>query len=1340
MGQSTSAGSVAGLVSDASGGSVVGAAITLIDRATSTPRTTTSNESGRYNFANVAPGLYQINANKTGFRVARINEIQVTVGTTLTVDFKLEVGSVAETVEVTATGAELQTTNATMGTTLSGETLLLLPNLGRDVTTLLIAQPGVSPDGYSAGANYDQNMYQLDGGNNSNDMDGSMSIYTPSSGSTSPQSTGGAPSGVMPTPVESVEEFKVSTSNQTADFNGAGGAQVQLVTRRGTDSWHGSVYEYYLGSNFGSNTWDNNVNGIKKVSTHQNRFGATGGGKILPKMLGGNTYFFANYEGLRYPLSSTFERAVPSPLFKQGIIQIPDAASSIVCNSKTATPINCDLYNMNTASKTVTVNGTSMTLAPAFCAGAVTPGNPTGFCDPRLIGFNSTIQQLWSKYMPDPTDLTQFGDRLNVQGFKGTIITPVKSDFGVARVDHDFGKNWHFMGSYRMYNFTRTPTVQTDIGGFFPGDKLGQISSTANRPEKPWYLVAGLTTNITSNLTNDFHFSYLRNFWAWQTQLAPPQIPGIPGAIEISPSYGGSRNVAESSNALIPYNVNTQSVRIRFWDGHDWYYRDDLTYIHGNHVWQIGGLFQHNWDFHTRDDNGSGTFNNPVFLVSKNDSGVSIPAAYQPVGLASSAAYNPLYVDLLGISGAQVAYTRAGKDLQLQKLGSDAFDKSVIDTYNLYFTDTWHLKPTFTVNYGLGWLLETPPLEESGKQITLVDSTGNQVGLKDYLSTRKRFALNGQIYSPLLGYELVGNVGTGLKYPYHMFWGGFSPRVSAAWNPRFDSGWMEKLLGHSKTVLRGGYGRVYGRQNGVDLVLVPLLGVGLIQAVKCPGASMAGACLGSGNTDPTNAFRIGVDPNPAGLYQQGISQTLCQPFFPGAVNCNGVKAARASDTLVLDPNYKPAHSDEFNFTIQRDLGHNMMLEVGYLGRIMRDEYMNINLDQVPWMLTLGGQSFANAYATTQKAGAFGTNFPCSVAIQPGKTCHSSGGIWTAPGLAAQPFFETTLASSGYCAGYANCTSAVVDKEGAPGGNLTQQNVYTLWGDFAKVPGTIFNNSMFGATQATSAQMSGAFGRGNYNAAIVSLTARNYKGLTLNTNFTWSRSMGTQFYAQANNGINPSNGYDFKNWGSYGPQPYDIRFVYNLQGLYQLPFFKNQQGLIGRALGGWSIAPFFSVRSGYPVPVYTNGNCSDESWGQGNCTSGNLATNAVLTSAYTAGASRHTGSAGAGNLFADPTKVMGQFRPFILGLDGPNGGDGGPLRGLSAWSLDLTISKQTKLTEKLNVRFIATFSNILNHPLFHDPYLDLQDAGDWGVLTGSPFGVATQINSPRQIEFGLRFGF
>lgn len=112
------AGTVAGLVTDASGGTVEGAAITLTDKSTSTARTTTSNEAGRYLLANVPPGTYEITANKSGFNLARVREVNVVVGTPLNIDFKLELGSMSQTVEVSTTGADLQTSNSTIGTSI----------------------------------------------------------------------------------------------------------------------------------------------------------------------------------------------------------------------------------------------------------------------------------------------------------------------------------------------------------------------------------------------------------------------------------------------------------------------------------------------------------------------------------------------------------------------------------------------------------------------------------------------------------------------------------------------------------------------------------------------------------------------------------------------------------------------------------------------------------------------------------------------------------------------------------------------------------------------------------------------------------------------------------------------------------------------------------------------------------------------------------------------------------------------------------------------------------------------------------------------------------------------
>ena len=167
-----------------------------------------------------------------------------------------------------------------------------------------------------AGAMSDENTFQLDGGNNSSDMDGNLTVYTPS------YASNGAPTGVMPTPVESIEEFKVNTAGQTADFNGSSGSQVQMVTKRGTNQFHGAGYEYYFASDVGAaNTWDNdhkpNGKGLGYTPipiTHKNRFGGAVGGPMLPKFAGGKTYFFFNYEGLRYPYSTTYEKPMPTAL------------------------------------------------------------------------------------------------------------------------------------------------------------------------------------------------------------------------------------------------------------------------------------------------------------------------------------------------------------------------------------------------------------------------------------------------------------------------------------------------------------------------------------------------------------------------------------------------------------------------------------------------------------------------------------------------------------------------------------------------------------------------------------------------------------------------------------------------------------------------------------------------------------------------------------------------------------------------------------------------------------------------------------------------------------------
>ena len=161
-------------------------------------------------------------------------------------------------VEVTAVGNELQTMNATVGNTITASPSITCPAWAATSARSLTLQPGVGTDGSVAGAVHDQSYFSLDGGNNTNDMDGSMSIYTQLSYARRPDRRCcwseflrvGGPTGVMPTPQDSVEEFKVNTAGQTADFNSSAGAEMKVVTKRGTNAYHGTAYEYYKDNNW----------------------------------------------------------------------------------------------------------------------------------------------------------------------------------------------------------------------------------------------------------------------------------------------------------------------------------------------------------------------------------------------------------------------------------------------------------------------------------------------------------------------------------------------------------------------------------------------------------------------------------------------------------------------------------------------------------------------------------------------------------------------------------------------------------------------------------------------------------------------------------------------------------------------------------------------------------------------------------------------------------------------------------------------------------------------------------------------------------------------------------
>jgi Carboxypeptidase regulatory-like domain len=1293
LGQATNSGTVVGEITDTSGALVPGATLTLSNPSSGTTLTAVTNADGKYVFTTVPPGSYTVTATKSGFSNARTHG-QVSIGTQLTINLTLKVGGGTETVEVQVLGTELQTLNSTVGQTIPQEAIDSLPSLNHDVNTFTTMQPGVSPDGSVAGAVDDQNTYLLDGGQITNDMDGNMSTYT---GSFAGDPTGVAsangmltngPTGVMPTPQDSVEEVKVNSANQTADFDNSAGSQVEFATPRGTNRWHGGAYEYYLDNGWNANSWDNNQFGTPLTQYHYSRFGAKAGGFFLPSLLGSRWYIFGFYEGYRYPRSVTISKAVPSASLEAG--QIIESGTT---------------YDLKSI-------------------------------DPRGIGLNPDVAAMWTKYMPKG-NLSGTGSALcgniagsecdgyNEQAFVANMSEPLSSNDMAFRIDHAFNSKWNWFASYRYFKQTSLGSQQVDIGGFFSGDKLGTPAALASRPQQPWYFVTGLTTSITPNLTNDFHYSFLRNFWQWGDENAPPQISGLGGALE---PFGETR-----TDVLAPFNVDTQDIRTRFWDGQDNFLSDNFSLLKGNHLIQFGGQYQHNYNYHQRSDNGGGINFTPTYqlgdsagagLVDMTDLGGGFPVNKNSGRLAAAA---------LGIvTDAQVAYTRSGANLALNPPLTHAFDQMTIPYYNAYFSDTWHMKPSFTLTYGLGYTLEMPPVEANNKSTVLVDDADEPVALADYVNNRKKSALEGGVYNPEIGFALVNNVGGGDKYPYDPFYGSFSPRIGMAWNPSFSKA----------TVIRGGYGRIYGRLNGVDLVLVPLLGVGLIQAVQCRQNFSNGTC-GSTNPNSDTAFRIGVDGNNAPIPQ--AASTAPQPIYPG------FNAIAGGPAEAMDPHFRPNVLDSFDLTIQRQIGQKSLFEIGYIGRIIHHEYQPVNLNAVPYMMSVGGQQFQQAYANLERYLNCTTSAAACGASVPAAGAAYTSYISSAP---AQAFFESALAGTGYCSGYASCTAAVLDNEL---GNLETQSVWSLWSDLDgganktgggfNFPRVMQNTAIPGQALGANGQntsglaLNSSIGYGNYNGVFLSFGTRNWHGLTMQHNFTWSKALGTGAVVQASSEITTNDPFNLG--AMYGEQAYDRKFVYNTYIVAQEPWFRGQQGLLGRVAGGWEFSPIFTAGSG--APVYCDTQTNAQSWGEGDGNNYTSDEQCVFNTHYSGGHSAHFGvggdattgvgtatSATAVNMFSNPLKVYDQVRAPMLGIDTKNPGFG-PIMGQPYWNVDGEIKKDVRLAESMTFEFSFIATNMLNHRQFYDPTLNLSDPTTWGVLD-------SQANSPRQMEFGGRITF
>ena len=291
--------SLQGIVTDAQGGAVPQAVVTAINTDTSAVRKTLTDSLGAYSILQVTPGPYKVTAEKPGFRT-HSTDIVFQTETPETWNVKLEVGQVTETVSVVGEAAVINTETAAVGNPYNETQIREIPLQTRNIVSLLSLEPGVAPSGQVGGAKPDQNNVSLDGINVNNIWGGNGFGAS------------------IPIPLDSVQEFRTTVAGVGADQGYSSGGQASIVTKGGSNTFHGSAYEYNRNTLTSANSWSNNKAGLARPALVRNQFGASLGGPILKNRL----FFFYNYEGRTDRSANTQNDQVPSPTLQQGIVEV----------------------------------------------------------------------------------------------------------------------------------------------------------------------------------------------------------------------------------------------------------------------------------------------------------------------------------------------------------------------------------------------------------------------------------------------------------------------------------------------------------------------------------------------------------------------------------------------------------------------------------------------------------------------------------------------------------------------------------------------------------------------------------------------------------------------------------------------------------------------------------------------------------------------------------------------------------------------------------------------------------------------------------------------------------
>jgi hypothetical protein len=1267
------AGRIIGRVADSSGAVLANAKVTLVNEGTNVSRDATTNSAGDYDFIEVPVGTYRLEFDLTGFKKNVRRGVALDINQVITLNMTMQVGATQEVVDVTSEAPLVETTSTQLGAVVGDRAVSELPLNSRDAYQFLQLQPGVmSTVGSSNSIVYGSSnagAVSVNGGR------GRSNNFTVNGGDANDQFVN-LPT-VQPSP-DSIQEFRVLTNTFDAEYGRNSGSIVNVVTKSGTNQLHGNLYEFFRNKVLNANAYCFSSDGCTKAKFNQNQFGGTLGGPIIKD----RTFFFTSYEGRR------IRQGIPSPA-----VFVPTAAErpspTNVVNTASGPIIVADYSEGGTALPFSGTLNNTWALEPSTGIGqrtgcqaaitaiggsTITPGVPIAY---QSIFPNNQIPLACMD--ATAVDLLQFVPTSPSGGSIQTVpVQPDRGDQFTFKLDHRINDRQNLSFYYYLDDHSIVfPFAQFQAAG---ANVPGFASATKERFQQ-WNL--SHTWTINNSTVNEFRFNYNREAQltfqhpqrtslvqdscptasSWLTDVlgsVPCFSDGTAGnAFGIHPGLGAQHEglpfIQVSGGFTIGNNGEGELPQV----GNSFQWSDSISKVKGNHSMKFGADVRRQRFDQTLYFDVNGEF----FVDGSSPNSVGADPSFN----------NSLIPDyLLGFAGS---YGQGSA--QVERVRSTGL--------YLFAQDSWKIKQNITLNYGLRWELNTPIADISqhvqtfrpGQVSTVYPCQLNPTSITTFQGPPYNIA------SP--DCNNTGTVPTGLVVPgdagvpnalTQTYYKAFAPRIGIAWSPGTSG----------KTSIRAGWGLFY---NPIEqLVLEQFSAEPPFGGSTFPAATLF-------NTPFLGQDGATIYPNPFnGILNPPRNQPVDWSTFRPILLFGQ-----------FQPKMRSQYSAQYNLTIQRELSHDMKLQVGYVGsqghRLLATHDINYGNPQTCLDInaalgdgTCGPYSADTAFFVPQGTitGPNGFHIP-----------YGPNGPTVIPANTPTPTDINLVGLRRYSS--PNCdptTSIGCPPDGVP----------------------VFSSIFAQDTIANSA----------YNSLQASLDKRFARGLQFTAAYTFSKSFDeASSFEGILNPIDPARSRSLSN--------FDARHRIVLSYYWEMPK-SHYRGAPGQILNGWALSGITTFQTGFPIritsqadnelmysfdfelpgepaqlaPFHTmkpqsNGNYFfDPNSFTENATTPPTPTNGVVNCASSA--------------------VFGCYDQALLGTLGnaPRTICCGP----HISNTDFAILKTFGISETKRVDFRAELFNIFNHTQFFNP--------DGLTSDGPVFGQVTQARDPRLMQFALKFFF